>query len=127
MASYRKSHEVFRPKVPQGFDNIIAIKNIDESDLEYLETFAKSEHYKKTIPPDSDFKKFLWIFHEDHTSFEILRGHRKMLLEIVQRLSKEYENGTFPSLVKNGQTQFPKLKSGLKGNDFFLISIKRNS
>lgn len=110
----------------KGFDNIIAITNMDMDDIEYLESYARSEEYLKKIPECADLTDFLGTYHDDQNNFEILRGHKKQLLQIIQRFSKEYADGTFSSFVRKSTQQVMKLNSGIKGKMDSLIMIQIN-
>lgn len=96
----------------RGFDNIIAIKNIDEDDIQYLESFAKSEEYK--VPMGADLKDYLGSYHDEQKSFQILRGHKKMLLGIEQRISKENTD-------KKSKQQNMEINNEIKGINVYLI------
>lgn len=92
----------------QGFDNILAIKNIDQDDIEFLEKFARTEAYVDSKAKDVDLEKYLGNFRNSQSNFQILRGHKKMLAEIVMRISAESLKGTFSSNIKNVKPQNPR-------------------
>ncbi|KAJ6639554.1 hypothetical protein Bhyg_12300 [Pseudolycoriella hygida] len=90
---------------------------IDESDLKYLEEHARREEYLKKISSDANMLDYFGTYHNDVANFEILRGHKKMLLLLVQRVSKEYADGTFYLQMKNVKQQFKKFDCGIKSQN----------
>lgn len=86
----------------QGFDCIAAIKNIVDDDIQHLEMFAKSEEYGRKIPKDADREQFYGFYHDAQDRFEIVRGHKVLLREIVKFLSQESTEEDF-SLLEDQQ------------------------
>lgn len=92
--------------IHQGFDNIIALKSIDNDDIIHLENYGKSESYHKKIPKSAKQEDYLGIFENDRSNFEILRGHKKLVDEIATISAKLYESS---NQARKGDYRFLKL------------------
>lgn len=86
----------------QGFDNALALKKLDEEDVNFLEVFAKSEDYRKVlaISDQSNLDDFYGSYCDRPKEFQILRGHRKMLIEMVAAVQNMSQEFTAVNIVK---------------------------
>lgn len=76
----------------QGFDTVVAIKNLDDDDVAFLEEYGRSKEYGEYLEKtdqQSNLKDFLGPYHVNQANFQILRGHKKLLKEIVKCASEE--------------------------------------
>lgn len=71
----------------QGFDNIVSIKRMTQEDIDFLESFGKSEKYEKKIPKDAN-RAHYYGSAANKEDFEIVRGHRKLIEEIIEYAKK---------------------------------------
>ena len=66
-----------------GFDNPISFKRITEADIAEIEQFVLSDKMKKRIPKDGNLREYFGTFYENPEDFEIVLGHKKMLIEVI--------------------------------------------
>lgn len=71
----------------QGFDNIVSIGRMTEEDIDFLESYGKTEKYEKKIPPNS-IKADYYGSSVSKEDFEILRGHKKLMAEMIEIVKK---------------------------------------
>lgn len=65
-----------------GYDTALSIRTITMEDVQYLENYARND-MKNRIPQDADQKDYYGSFVDNPKEFSFLRGHVKLLQEIV--------------------------------------------
>lgn len=71
----------------QGFDNALNIKTLKQDDYEFLQEYVRNDMNKR-IPKDADLRDYYDTFHETPEEFVFLRGHLRLLEEIVFIINK---------------------------------------
>lgn len=82
--------------IRQGFDSVIALKELDDVDIQHMESFVRK--YGHGAQRDfGDFGDYYPHFGNDPIfgkEFEVLRGHKRLLKEIVLFVKQQvYANG----------------------------------
>lgn len=76
-----------------GFDSAMSLKLIDEDDIKEMENFAKSGGMLRTLVNGENKSDFYGPFVKSIAEFQILRGYRKVLLDISAFIrEKESQN-----------------------------------
>lgn len=70
-----------------GYDNALSIKTITSEDITFFENFAKSEKMANMIPKDANLADFYGTFTTSTKDFCFLRGHVKLLEEMVKLIN----------------------------------------
>lgn len=70
-----------------GFDNLLSLQELEESDIKSMEHFAREEMID--LVKDDERVDFYGIFHDSIDKFKFIAGHRKMLLGLKSVLNTE--------------------------------------
>lgn len=71
----------------QGFGNFVSLKELDKSDLEYLETYVTSGKLKCKVGPNL---QYYLPENETASQFALTRGDQKLLLKVVDYVNRNH-------------------------------------
>lgn len=75
----------------QGYDNALSLLEMNIDDICQLEEYARSDKFLKRIPKDATLKDYLGTFHDAQKEFELIPGHRKLLLQVVNFVTNNFK------------------------------------
>lgn len=70
-----------------GYINNRALKDFDEKDIEYIETFAREDLVE--LIKKEEWEEYYGIYKSNPSKFSVVRGHKKVLLEYCSQVSKK--------------------------------------
>lgn len=76
----------------QGFDNALSLKKFDEDDIILVESYVKTDKFSRRIPVDSSLEDYFGIFHNSKADFEIIPGHKKLLMQVIDYIKYNLNN-----------------------------------
>lgn len=82
----------------QGFDSVIAIKKLDDADIQYSDSFVRKQGYD-SMCQCLEFKDYYHHYlhnrenrHVFENEFEVLRGHKKLLKAIAEFVMQQVDS-----------------------------------
>lgn len=98
-----------------GYEDVSVLRKIDLVKIQKLEEFTRNKIMELN---EIELKKYFHFYNKNHTKFEILQGHKDMLLEIgifVDKCIKKHGNNSFSLKVPMKKSYLGNISSGING------------
>lgn len=98
----------------QGFDSVVTIKALDDNDIEYLTSYVRKPDAYLSPEFRDDFGDY-YSMHASRETFEMLRGHQKLLKAIAAYVVEQVDSnglGVFIARCLNLDYAQPKKIQG---------------